>query len=264
MTETQSASTIERALSLLEQFTDQSPEFGLSDMARKSGFNKATTLRFLNALAAKGFVEQDETTKAYRLGPAFLLYSQLREARFPLKALISSSLQTLAATTGETALASMVVGGRLANVGQAESERSNRVILRVGEALPFHATASGLAYLSFASDAALDAALARPMTPHTPQTPLRPDEVRATVIAARRAGWAKAPATFEPDVIGYAAPYFGAAGEVVGALAIAAPTVRATSKAEPAFCRAVMEAARHLTQVSGGRTPGDYPELPSS
>ena len=49
--------TVEKALRLLDYFDDQHPEFGLSELARLSGIDKATVLRMLGDLAATGFAD---------------------------------------------------------------------------------------------------------------------------------------------------------------------------------------------------------------
>ena len=42
--------TVEKALRLLDHFNDQNPEFGLSELAKLSGIDKATVLRMLSDL----------------------------------------------------------------------------------------------------------------------------------------------------------------------------------------------------------------------
>ena len=76
--------TIEKGLSLLQLFSEQRPEMGLTEMARYSGFDKATTRRFLLALKKHGFVEQNAVTRAYRLGPGILRLARVREAVSPI------------------------------------------------------------------------------------------------------------------------------------------------------------------------------------
>ncbi|MEC7141747.1 MAG: helix-turn-helix domain-containing protein, partial [Pseudomonadota bacterium] len=60
--------TVDKALSLLEYFSDLRPEIGLSEFARLSGFDKSAALRMLGALVRAGFVEQDAQSRKYRLG----------------------------------------------------------------------------------------------------------------------------------------------------------------------------------------------------
>jgi len=163
------SSTVDKALTLLGFFTERRSAAGLSELARLSGFNKATTLRFLNSLEAKGFVEQDAATRAYHLGPAFLRFAQVRESSFPFARAVRDILHGLVEKTGETAHVSALSGGVLANIDRVESKRSNRVVLDPGEVLPFHATASGIVYLAFADPDVTGAALKAPLTRRDPR-----------------------------------------------------------------------------------------------
>jgi DNA-binding IclR family transcriptional regulator len=143
--------TVDKALSLLSYFSEQRPSVGLSELARLSGFNKATTRRFLVALEKHGIVEQDATTRLYRLGAGLLRLARVREATNPVAAIVQPVLNDLVSVTGETAHFSLYAGGSLATIGLSESAKSSRVMLGKGEAIPLHATASGLAENSAAT-----------------------------------------------------------------------------------------------------------------
>jgi IclR family acetate operon transcriptional repressor len=254
------SSTVDKALTLLSFFSEQRPFVGLSELSRLSGFNKATTLRLLASLEAKGFVEQSPETKEYHLGPAVLRYAQVREASFPLKNAVQSILEQLVERTGETAHASVIAGDSLANIGQVESRRSNRVIIDPGEALPFHATASGIAFLAFAKPEIVEAAVARGLTAHTAYTITDPEKLRERIRQARADGFARSSESYEEEVVGFAAPHFGPSGEVSGAVAVALPKARATAEAELTVVAEIRDAARRLTASRGGFHPANYPE----
>jgi IclR family acetate operon transcriptional repressor len=252
-------STIHKALSLLDFFSERRPRIGLSEFAKLSGFNKATTLRFLSGLEARGFVEQDEETRTYTIGPAFLRFARLREAVFPLEEAVHGLLTELSAATQETAHASIIAGNTLANIGTVESRQANRVIIEAGEALPLHATASGLAYLAFAPDAAVEKALAGKLEAHGAATLTDPADVRAALERVRADGYAESTATYEDGVTGIAAPCYDAGGQVCGAVAVAMPTIRATDERKKRVLGEVLAAASKLTKLRGGRLPDEDP-----
>lgn len=136
------SSTVDKALELLNQFTQARAQIGLSELARLAELDKATVHRMLTVLAKHGFVEQDEQTKLYRLGAGLLRLARSREASFPMSSVIEAELQTLMQLTGETAHASLIAGGSLATVGIVHGNKTIRVTLEVDQTLPFHATAS--------------------------------------------------------------------------------------------------------------------------
>lgn len=253
-----SMQTVEKALYLLDFFDDKHPELGLSGLARLAGMDKATTHRMLTALARAGMVEQQPATRLYRLGATILRLARIREATFPVTALLQPILEALAAETGETAHASLQAGPSLANVGVVESPRSSRVFVEPGLKLPLHATASGNAFLAFSDPAFVEHVLAQPLAAITPDTITDPAALRERLAIARRDGFAHVDQGFEAEVYGIAAPLFGPDGNPVGAIAVATPTHRMTGELSGKIARAVMAAAVTASRAMGGEPPQDY------
>lgn len=251
--------TVDKALRLLGHFSVRSPDWGLSDLARAAGTDKATTLRLLAALARAGFVEQHPGTRRYRLGPEVLHLARIREATAPLTSIVEPCLGRLSAETGETAHASMVSGTELVQIGVVMPARSTRVHLDPAEQMRFHATASGLACLAFADRALVEAVIAAGLPALTPRTCTTRAGLEALLAGARAAGHAVGEQSFEEDVVGIAAPFFDAAGAPAGAVAVAMPAPRATPEARGRTARLVVEAGREITRQTGGTPHPDYP-----
>lgn len=254
--------TVSKALSLLNYFSRQRPEIGLSDLARLSGTNKATVYRYMSELADQGIVEQTQTGKSYRLGAEVLRLAALREAAVPLLEMARSMLRHLSDETGETSHFSIIQGHRLNALTHHYSTRhGTRVTMEDAEVLSFHGTASGLSILAFAAPAFLDAVLDQPLIQHTPHTETNPDKIRARIPAIRDTGFAQSVGGFEADVHSIATPVFGADTRPIGALAVAAPVARMTDDLL-ALCRSELaRCAADLTRRTGGFAP---PHMPAS
>jgi DNA-binding IclR family transcriptional regulator len=237
--------TVAKALSLLDCFSGSKPEIGLSDFARLSGNDKATTRRLLVALLEAGFVEQAAESRAYRLGPAVLRLARVRETHLPIEAVVRPVLAALAEATGETAHFSLVSGSALATIAFAESSRANRVRFEPGELIPFHATASGIAYLAFTPRTA-DRVLEQTLTSYTDDTVVDAETLRRRLEKARRDGFAASRNGYEDGVFGLAAPVFDRDGTAIGAIAVAAPAVRVNKLAEASIRQGVVRAAEDI------------------
>lgn len=220
-------STIGKALSLLDLISQLDKDIGLSDLARLAALDKATARRFLVELEKQGFVEQDGETRKYRLGAAPVRLARIRQARFPFIAVASPFVKALADAVGETVHLSEFAGGKLATIHVEDSTQAHRVIVDVGAALPFHATASGLAFLASLPQAEIDRALARPLERFSPQTITDAGAVRELVRETVERGFSISRQGFEMGVFSTAAPIIAPSGRPVGALAVAAPTARA-------------------------------------
>jgi IclR family transcriptional regulator, acetate operon repressor len=246
-------STVVKALSLLEHFDARTPEFGLVEMARVSGLDKATTRRLLLSLAAKGFVEQNPVSRRYRLGAALVRLARLREANFPLIDIARPIVEGLSEASGETVHVSEIAADVLASVLVVESQYANRVSVDIGQKLPFNCTASGLAFLSAAPEAFCAAVLSGPLLKVTPKSVTSAAELRRQIEQTRQRGFAFSDQGFEEGVVSVASPIIGSGGAAVGAISIASPAVRADAAAIKRHGAAVGDAARRLSAALGGR-----------
>ena len=178
-------STVGKAMFLLEQFSAAEPEHGLSELARKASFDKATTRRLLVSLAGHGIVEQDMESRRYRLGPGLSRLARVRESHFPFQQVCIPHIRELAQETGETIHLSEYSSGTLMTVHVELSTRANRVNVDVGQILPLHGTASGIAFLSRARGDILKACLEGRMVAYTPFTITKRANLEEAVDQAR-------------------------------------------------------------------------------
>lgn len=252
----QTMGTVDKALILLEFFTVSEPEWGLSELAREAGQDKATTLRLLNSLMRSGFVEQHPSTRKFRLGRNILKLAKVREASFPIASVVEPALQSLVVETGETAHAALGAGSAMITIGVAEPQRPTRVHVDPSDRLPFHATASGVVYLAFADEKTVEAVLAaESFVGHTDQTVRTADELRPLLAATRKRGFAVSAKTYEDEVVGVAAPFFDATGQVYGTLAVASVASRFDLEKQGLIATAVRKAASEVTTAIGGEVP---------
>lgn len=241
-------STIGKALSLLDLVAGLDRDIGLTDLARLSDLDKATTRRFLVELEKHGFVEQDGETRKYRLGAAPVRLARIRQARFPFVAVAAPLVRGLAEETNETVHLSEFSGGRLATIHVETSSQAHRVIVDVGAALPFHATASGIAFLSFLPQGEIDRALAGPLERFSPHTTVDAEAVRGLVRETVKRGFSLSRQGFEIGVISTAAPILSPSGRPVGALAVAAPIARADTEKMLEIGERTLAAARAIAE----------------
>ncbi len=243
--------TVVKALKLLDFFSEQRPDIGLSEMARLAGLDKATTRRLLVALSGHGMVEQMAESRKYRLGAALLRLARVRNATYPVDAVVQPIVDRLAEETGETVHCSLVAGGAMATIALRESQRANRVSMERGEALPLHATASGNAYLAFAPPGVMDAALSKLLPAFTERTLIDLDRLRDAVAGIRKTGVAVSDQGYEAEVVGIAAPIFDSSGHSSGAIAVATPSSRMTADVQAGIADAVRHAAADITRALG-------------
>lgn len=252
------STTVAKALSLLDYFSEAEPEIGLSELARRSKIDKATVHRMLGVMCDAGLLEKRGDARQYRLGAGVLRLARVRETVFPVSSLFQQSLADLSSRLGETAHASLVSGRALATIGISESNRGSRVSLVAGELLLMHCTASGLAVLAFSRPELVDRVLSEPLVARTSRTITNPSIIRARLEEVRLTGFAEADQTAEDDVYGIAVPVFDSDGEATGAIAMATPAHRMTNDLRQEIIAALFGEAEKLTVNSGGRMPAGF------
>ena len=245
-------STVDKALSVLDLFSEGAPNLGLSEIARKLGWDKSNVQRYVSDLAGRGILEQDPRDKSYYLGPALTRLAMVRERTHPLAGEVKRVLEELVETTGETAHASAFVNGRLMTTLVVETKiRGTRVYVDPAAALPLHATGSGIAFLSRCGPERVEALLGQALEVFTPETPRHPSDVLDRIKTARQNDYATLQGSFESDVVGIASPVVGFHGEATGAVAVATPKARFGDGAEAKIAARVIAAAARLSRMHG-------------
>jgi|TARA_B110000238_G_scaffold201116_1_gene254893 IclR family acetate operon transcriptional repressor len=243
--------TIDKALKLLSYFTVIQPEIGLSELARMSNYDKAATRRFLVALQNHQFIEQNEDTRAYRLGIGFLIFAKIREATTPLESIIQSSLVRLMEVTNETAHASLMTNQNLSTIGISFPNRGMQAHLELGDVLPLHSTASGIAFQAFSNNSNIN----NP-THKSYIKGLKTDST--TLEDTRRRCYAVSTGIYCSETTGIAVPYFDATATPMGAIAVATPNSRLTEKMYETFSTALIRESKKITSSIGGQMPQSF------
>ena len=248
--------TITKALNLLNFFSPNHPEIGLTEFRTLSGQDKATVHRHLIELAANGFLEQNPDTRGYRLGPAILRLAAVRERLFPARTLVAPIVERLAGELGELVHVSLREGDHLSPLYHHDALiHGTRVYFDEAELLPLHATASGLAMLAFGPDHLLADLLASPLKASTEFTITDPEELGEAVEQVQTDGIAFVDQGYEAHVSSFGVPVFGDQKEAVGTMAVAVPTARMTDDLKRKIAAALTQAASEVTEKLGGTVP---------
>lgn len=255
-------STVIKTLKLLNYLTTRSPELGLSQFTKLSGYDKASTHRRLVDLVKAGFLEQDPVKKTYRLGAAIPRLALVREQTFPAGESARRVLQRLYEQVHETVHVSVVQGTEgLSTLAHIDDEsHGNRVYIEPADILPFHATASGLVVLAHAEPEFRQGVLQTTLAAITRETETDAAALLARLDAIRARGFSRSDGGYETDVSGISAPLFDRKGRCCGAIAVAAPKARVNAETEPAIRASLADAAAALTRDWGGSVPPEVVE----
>lgn len=220
--------TVDKAMSVLDQFTVERTEIGLSELSRLADLDKAATRRLLVALSNHGYVEQVAETRKYRLGQGFLRLARVREATVPMARAAQDVADWLVEQTFETVHVSIPLPAAMSTLAHRLPPRGSVINITPGEALYYHATAAGLAFMAHASDSTLTRVLALKRDAIASGTITKKSDLLEAIKRTRADGFAQSWNSFEDGVASVAMPFFGGPGDPVGTISVALPAARMT------------------------------------
>lgn len=251
--------SIERAVAILNAFSAEEPELGVTDLAERLELHKSTVHRFLVNLEAAGLVERNRHTSRYRLGLRIFELGGLVLQQMNLWDEALPFLEGLVRDSGETGHLAVLDGGEAVYIEKVEARRALRIPSAIGRGYPAHATSLGKILLAHLTEDARDAILAeRGLVRCTPGTITDPDRLRDELELIRTQGFAVDDEEYEEGLRCIGAPILGHTGLVVAAIGIGGPVTRVTPKRVDELAELVIGAAGSLSRRMGAEQSGAY------
>lgn len=249
--DSQRLSSVTTAIHLMKTFSEDEPELGISELAKRLGIAKSTVHRLATALLDESLLEQNPDNGRYRLGIGlFSLGSQVR-TRLDVAAEAKPILHELRSRTGENARLAVLHGRNVVFIHDFESNEPVHLRSITGQFRPAHATAEGLCLLSGMRGAALEAFLSEPLSAPTPNTVTDAELLLDRVRRVKRQGFATEDEESEAGTRGVAAPIHSADARIVAAIGMAGPRLRIKKRDFLQLAEAVMQAAQKLSDRLG-------------
>ena len=224
---TEGVAAVDRALSILDTFTEQEKALTLAELARRTGYYKSTILRLAATLQRRGYLTR-RGDGGWRLGPAASRLGSIYQAAFDLGDIVEPVLQKVVAETGETAAFHVREGDIRVSLYRVESPQRIRDHVRQGEHLPLDRGAGGMVLLAFSGARGAQF-----------------DRIRKQMICVSLGNRIA-------DLGGVSAPVFGVGQKLVGALTVSVPLSRFDKRVVARFKPIVQSHAAALTRALGG------------
>jgi len=244
--------SVSHALDVLEQFSGEAEELGVTELSKRLKLHKNNVFRLLATLEARGYIEQNRATENYRLGIRCLQLGQSYLQHMGLLRQARPILFELARQVRETAYLAVLRRTAVVPVEIIEGDRSVRIVSQLGEALPLHATAAGKVHLAFEAEDDLRTLLPDTLARFTDRTVIERPALAQQLRGIASSGYAVDMGEHLEEVRAVAAPVRDYARAVVGALAVVAPASRLTQeRIEKEVAPLVLKAGRELSARLG-------------
>ncbi len=247
----QTISTVERAADVLNAFTAlDGADAGVTELADRLDLSKAVVHRILTSLRVKGFVELDEESRRYSLGPDSLSLGLTFLQKIDVRDQARTFLRDLSDGTNETATLSVRHGDLRMYVDQVTPSREVRMTVQLGHPYPLHAGASSKAFLAHLPEAFVDDYLSRPLEPLGSLTITDPGALRKDLALVRSRGYASSLGERQEGAGSVAAPVFGHESDPVAVISVCGPVERFRDEMDE-IAPVLLESTRLLSRRLG-------------
>ncbi len=245
--------TVLRAISIVDCFSQERPELGVREVARRLNLSSSTAGRLLATLQRAGVLTQNLRMRKYMLGPRVLAWAGIYTGILDVRAVAGPILDRLRQATRETTTLYVLDGDERVCVERLEGPQNIRAVVRLGERLPIYAGAGGKVLLAFLPPETRQATLARlVLARFTDKTIRNRARLERELMTIRRQGYATSVAERFAGASAVAAPVRGADGAVIAAVNVSGPSDRFRGARQARCIRQVTKAALALSRAMGG------------
>ncbi len=221
---------LDTGLQVIRAFDGDHPRMTLSEVAARTGMNRAKARRFLLTLHGLGYVRRKDryfelAPKTLQLGYAFLSSNNYQPV-------IRQHLERITEITGESSSMGVLQGADVIYVARsAAPHRLMTIALSIGTPLPAATTSMGRMLLAMLEPAELDAVLANlKFETYTPRTITDVSKLRAHLDKAREQGFCIVDQELESGLRSLAVPVYNMHGVLLGAINISTNAARVDRK----------------------------------
>jgi len=246
-------------VAILNVFTADEPELGVTEIAERVGLHKSTVHRFMVNLDAAGLVERNPRSGRYRLGLHIFELGGLVMQRMNLWDEALPFLEGLVRDTGETGHLAVLEGGEAIYIERVEARRPLRVPSAIGRGYPAHATNLGKVLLAdLPRERVTEIVATHGLASYTRNTITDLPAVEAELERIRIQGYAIDDEEYDEGLRCIGAGVRDHSGRVVSALGIGGPVTRITPERVEELAELVMTAATGLSRRLGAHQSGAY------
>jgi DNA-binding IclR family transcriptional regulator len=248
--------TIQKIGPVLDLFTVERPEWGVSEVAEAIGLPRSSAHALLSSLVEIGLL-QCRARGRYRIGWRIVELSEALRGGVDLRSIAYPVLEELVARHGETAHLAVMERSKVLYIEKILGTHMLNVVgARIGAHLDPHCSAVGKVLLAYRDPAEIHRLVTqRPLRKLTPATITTPAALLHELEVVRQAGVAFDEGEAVPEVHCVAAPVRDELGAVVAAVSLTVPAsrfVRARGELQRSVQSAAAEITRGMVSDEGG------------
>lgn len=215
---------VQRALKILDCFSDQEPYLGVSEISQKLQIHKSTIHALLITMEDEGFVAKSEAKNKYFLTYKLFRLGNVVSEHISIKSIAIPYMMTLCKQTNESVALNVRDDGKRLVLAVVENPQPVRLFVRAGQQLGLHSSAAGKVLLAAMSPEQIESVIEHEgLARVTPNTITDKQVLLEELALVRERGYAlcNGEGYWEAGSVG--APVFDYTNSVVASLTIYGP-----------------------------------------
>jgi DNA-binding IclR family transcriptional regulator len=245
--------SLDRAFQVLALLAEEPRGLSLADLGRRSDIPKSTLFRILTTLQMHRCVVWNEEQRGYRLGSRLLELGTSYLDQADLYHAAARPMETLAKECHETVFLGKLEGGQVIYLRRMTSPRSITVVKKLGQRVPAHCTATGVAILAFLPKEEVDAILEEHGLPAFNEATLTDRKAfKERLEQVRLRGYAIVDGEYNRELICVSAPVFDHTRRPCASLTVAMLSSQVNEERTKAVAEGVRQVAQAFSREMGG------------
>lgn len=249
-------SSVHKTFALLEHFTVQKPEWGVTELALEIGSNKSTVYRFLSDLDKLGVLYKDMVTEKYSLGLKLFELGNRVQLKSAFVDITHPELIEVAKSITETVHIGLLKGHQVFHLDKVESPQGLKLSSHIGSFGPAYCTALGKVLLAYLPKAIQDQTLRmifgqqEPIS-YTDNTITDRQKLQAELQKIREVGYAIDKEESEIGLICVGIPIYNQNEVVIASLSASGPASRFSEDNVTGYVATLKKGADAIQQKVG-------------
>lgn len=244
--------SVDRALKILDLFDEFDSELKITDISDRLLLHKSTVHSLLKTLKKHNYIEQNTENGKYRLGMKIFERGNFVIHSRDIRSVAREYLFSLSKETNQTVHLVIQDGKEGVYIDKVESSAATVLYSRIGRRIPLHCSGVGKALIAFQSDREIENILKDyEFIKRTENTITNKEDFLNEIENIRINGYAEDNQENEPGIRCVAIPIRDHSGEVIAAISISTPPMRATEEDIQYFVSLLKQASTDLSQKLG-------------
>lgn len=243
--------SVERVCDILDCFTLERPELGVSELSRLTGMYKSTVFRIIQTLEARGILVQDPKSKKFALGFKIFELGAVASSNMEVRRVALPFMEELGKRTRETINLNIEHMGERVCIEKVESTEAVRNFVQVGMRGPLYCGATGKTLLAFLPPEKINRILSRELVSPINGKPIDKKALLEQLAEIRKRHYCTSQEERAVGASSVCAPIKDYTGSVVAVLTVSGPTARFTTDRVIKLIDEVKECALSISRRLG-------------